>query len=120
MVVFLDGRDGRTESSSATAYTQVHIEHPRHRRDISLRDCVRSMAWILFVQRHHQSDNHIQKSEHHRRRAFHVVRLCLVPPYTQKRTSSIKAMREYAIDATRLPRRPRPFPKKQRALDVCG
>ena len=114
----LGGRDGRRLVKRTATYAE--FKSKAIRRDIFLRDCVRSMAWILFVQRDHQSDNPIQKSEHHRRRAFHVVRLCLVPPYTQKRTSSIKAMREYAIDATRLPRRPRPFPKKQRALDVCG
>ena len=83
MAVLLDGRDGRAESSSAETYTQLGIEHQRHRRNISLRDCVCSMVWIPFVQRDHQSDELIQKSEHHRRRAIHVVHSCVVPQYTQ-------------------------------------
>ena len=77
----LGGRDGRRLVKRIGTYAEFNSKPSD--RDISLRDCVCSMVWIPFVQRDHQSDDLIQKSEHHRRRAIHVVRSCVVPPYTQ-------------------------------------
>ena len=74
-----------TDAPNRQARRSTHnsaLKHPRHRRHISLRDCVCSMAWIPSSRGTAYPTIPFRRV-HIIAGAFHVVRLCLVPPYTQ-------------------------------------